>query len=172
MGESDERQEVELPGYWMGKYPVTVAQFRAFLEQDGRTPRDPDCLWGLPNHPVVWVTWDEAMAYGTWLTEKLRALARTPERLATLLRGGRWRVTLPSEAEWEKAARGTDGRIYPWGDGPDPECANYVDTGIGATERGGVLPGRGEPLRMRRDERERLGMDAEPLEQVNIRLGV
>ena len=144
------QREVEVPRYWMGKYPVTVAQFRAFVEESKTNPRDPDALGGVANHPVANVTWDEAMSYGAWLTEKLRASPRTPEPLATLLRGTskdgrRWRVTLPSEAEWEKAARGTDGRIYPWGDEPDPNRSNYLDTGIGNTSAAGCFQAGASP---------------------------
>jgi formylglycine-generating enzyme required for sulfatase activity len=106
---------VNLPRYYIARYPVTVAQFRAFTEESGYQPEDEDSLRGLPNHPVVNMNWYEALKYCEWLTERLREWEGTPEPLATLLRRGSWRVTLPSEAEWEKAARGTDGRIYPRG---------------------------------------------------------
>jgi len=131
---------------------VTVAQFNAFVEDARFEPEDPDCLRGLPNHPVVWVSWHEARAYCDWLTDRLRACADRPRELADALHGridGRkWRVTLPSEAEWEKAARGPapSRRVYPWEDDPDPDAANYDDTGIGATSPVGSFPrGKSKP---------------------------
>jgi len=134
------QHEVELPTYYIGRYPVTVAQFRSFVEDSGHEPGDPDCLRGVPNHPFVWVSWHEAMAYCEWLTEKLRVwesgsvgAREENERFWQALRDGRLRVTLPSEAEWEKAARGIEGLIYPWGNKADPQSANYADTGIGST---------------------------------------
>ncbi|NLS76118.1 MAG: SUMF1/EgtB/PvdO family nonheme iron enzyme [Chloroflexi bacterium] len=133
---------LNLPRFYMARYPVTVAQFRAFVEDSGYEPRDRDCLSGMANHPVVWVTWHEARAFAAWLTERLREGAPGP--LAEMVRQG-WAVRLPTEAEWEKAARGADGRIYPWGDQADPERANYGGTGIGGTSAVGCFPHGASP---------------------------
>ena len=124
----------------MARYPVTVAQFRAFVESSGYRPKDPDSLGGIDNHPVRFVTWYDAAAYCRWLTDTLREWDGTPEPLASLLREEGWRICLPSEAEWEKAARGTDGRIFPWEGGADPDRANYDDTGIGDPSPVGCFP--------------------------------
>ncbi|HQH87122.1 MAG TPA: SUMF1/EgtB/PvdO family nonheme iron enzyme, partial [Anaerolineaceae bacterium] len=129
------QHEVDLGEYYIARYPVTVAQFRAFVEQSGHKPATQRCLDGLPNHPVVNVTWYDALAYCDWLTTQLPNLPNLP---AELKRG--WRVSLPSEAEWERAARGTDGRVYPWGDEFDPDKANIRETGIGGTSAVGCFP--------------------------------
>ena len=125
------QRPLTLPRYYIARYPVTVAQFRAFVEQSGHQPQDENSLAGLVNHPVASITWHDALRYCEWLTECLRQWQGTPEPLATLLKEQGWQVTLPSEAEWEKAARGTDGRIYPWGNEFDAAKANMSETGIG-----------------------------------------
>jgi formylglycine-generating enzyme required for sulfatase activity len=139
------QRQVDLPAYYVARYPVTVAQFRAFVEDSGYEPGDPDSLRGVSNHPVVLVTWHDALKYCDWLTERLRAWDATPEPLATLLREEEWAITLPSEEEWEKAARGTDGRIFPWGEQADPERANYSDTEVGTTSAVGCFPDGASP---------------------------
>jgi formylglycine-generating enzyme required for sulfatase activity len=118
------QHQVTLPGYWIGRYPVTVAQFGTFVEASGYKPTKADSLRGDYNHPVTWVTWHDAVAYCRWLSQK----TGLP-------------VTLPSEAEWEKAARGTDGRIYPWGNGsPDESRCNFGFNTIGTTPVGRYSP--------------------------------
>ena len=136
---------VTLPTYYIARYPVTVAQFRAFCDDSGYQPEDPDSLLDPANRPVRLITWHEALRYCGWLTATLRAWAGTPEPLATLLRVGTdgsppWCITLPSEAEWEKAARGLDGRIYPWGNAPNPAAANCAESGINDTSVVGAFP--------------------------------
>ncbi len=173
MGSSDEDEmaldrekplhQLDIPyNYWMARYPVTVAQFRAFVDASGYQPGDQDSLRGVDNHPVVWVSWREARAFCDWLTESWRDEGLLPAD---------WLVRLPTEAEWEKAARGgvevpvepvvgsswleppewslqSNGepqRRYPWGADPDPERANYGDTGIGTTSAVGCFPGGVSP---------------------------
>lgn len=141
---ADERPQhpVKVRRYFIGCYPVTVAQFAAFVESSGYPPSDRNCLRrGLANHPVALMTFDDALGYCDWLGKTLRDWDETPEPLAGLLRGGDYRLTLPSEAEWERAARGPNGHLYPWGDDPpEPRHANYRDTGIGGTSPVGSFP--------------------------------
>jgi formylglycine-generating enzyme required for sulfatase activity len=148
------QHKVTLPAYCISKYPVTNGQYAAFVAADGYRERrcwteagwqwkgdrtGPETYGGvfdLPNHPVVMVTWYEAVAFCLWLTEQLRRCGKL---------GAGEEITLPSESQWEKAARGTDGRVYPWGDETDPERANYDDTGIGTTSAAGCFPGGASP---------------------------
>jgi formylglycine-generating enzyme required for sulfatase activity len=139
------QHEVRLPTYYISRYPVTVAQFRTFVEAGGYESHDEDSLRGVPNHPVIGVSWHDVLAYCNWLTETLKRWERTPKPLATLLREQGWRVMLPSEAEWERAARGNDGRTFPWGDESDPNRANYDASKIDDTSPVGCFPGGASP---------------------------
>ena len=144
-GDELPRHRVELPTYYIGKYPVTVAQFRAFVEATGFAVGDQHCLRGVANHPVVWITWHEALAYCAWLTEVLRDRQARHGALFPAFGGREWAVTLPSEAEWEKAARGTDARRYPWGSDWDANRANCDQAGIGSACTVGCFPEGASP---------------------------
>lgn len=130
------QHEVHLPAFYMARYPVTVQQFSAFVADSSyELPQD---LQGFSNYPVVGVTWFDALAYCRWLGEKLKGEAAErlgegaePRELWEGLASGRLLVTLPSEAEWQKAARWTDGRKFPWGDHDDPDLANFRESGVG-----------------------------------------
>jgi formylglycine-generating enzyme required for sulfatase activity len=118
------RHRVRLGPYAMAQYPVTVAQYEYFAQATGYPLHE---YWKLinryGNYPVVMVSWEDAKAYCRWLTEK----TGKP-------------VTLPSEGQWEMAARGTDERIYPWGDeAADTNRANY-EFNIGAMSPVGIFP--------------------------------
>ncbi len=129
-GQSDEKpaHEVYLEDYYIARTPVTNAQYAAFVQATGyRAPGH----WKkgspppqLADHPVVFVTWHDALAYCRWLAE---ATGRP--------------YALPTEAQWEKAARGTDGRIYPWGNKFDKSKCNTVESGtFGTTPVGKYSP--------------------------------
>jgi len=96
------RHRVEVDPFYLDKYEVTNAQFRRFIQAGNSAQGDwQQYATGKDQHPVVNVTWNDAVAYCRWAGKRL-----------------------PTEAEWEKAARGTDGRRYPWGDSWDPARAN------------------------------------------------
>lgn len=115
--------EVDLPAYLISRYETTVAQFAAYVDDTGAFI-DGLSLAENPSMPITNITWTEAMAYTRWLDDKLRNSPDTPAAIRQRLDNGA-RVTLPSEAEWEKAARGTDGRIFPWRNLPAESVANF-----------------------------------------------
>jgi formylglycine-generating enzyme required for sulfatase activity len=117
---------LKLPTYYLSRYPVTEAQFCCYLKTN--PAHNQDDYDHLANQPVVNVSYDDALGYCRWLADQLCANPRTPAPLSKLLRNGEWRLDLPSEAEWEKAARGTDSRLYPWGNRFDPFFANIDET--------------------------------------------
>ncbi|NTU84398.1 MAG: SUMF1/EgtB/PvdO family nonheme iron enzyme [Chloroflexales bacterium] len=135
-GDERPQRQVYLPHFRIARYPVTNAQWRLFIEDGGYADeqwwrplgwemlrrgdlRQPQG-WGgggqrAMNHPVVGVTWHEAIAYCNWLAAQIGE-----------------QVRLPSKAEWEKAARGPAGLAYPWGNTWDAHRAN-VDRLINIT---------------------------------------
>ncbi len=115
---------VDVPTFYMGRYEVTVAQYAAFVRATGRAVVEPSALAPPPDHPVSNVSWTDALAYARWLDDELARGEATPPGLRALLDEG-WRVALPTEAQWEKAARGDDGRVYPWGDEPRQDRAVF-----------------------------------------------
>lgn len=118
--EETPQRPVELGEYWIGKYPVTNAEYQSFVRESGHPSplgwNGVDYPSEKGGHPVTHVTWEGCLAYCRWLSGK----TGKP-------------YGLPSEAEWEKAARGVDGRIYPWGDGFDPKKVNSKEGGAGGT---------------------------------------
>lgn len=125
MGEKNEIHQVELPEFQIARVPITNAQYALFVQdaklktpggwEDNRPPK------GKESHPVVNVTWYDALKYCEWLSEKTGKS-----------------ITLPSEAEWEKAARSDDKREYPWGTW-ESYRANTRELGLGETTPVGIF---------------------------------
>jgi formylglycine-generating enzyme required for sulfatase activity len=122
------QQAIELDPFEIARFPVTQLEWSVYLVrsrdaerprgwESGRPPR------GRENHPVHGISHQAMLAYCDWLSRET---------------GLRYR--LATEAEWEKAARGTAGRAYPWGDVFDPRCANTREAGLGDTTPVGVFP--------------------------------
>lgn len=100
--------------YWMARFPATNEQYNLYVNASGIQHPLEDWM-RKKDHPVL-LTWVEAMAYCKWLNNLLKS--ELPSKLV---------VRLPTEAEWEKAARGTDGRKYPWGNEFDENHCNIED---------------------------------------------
>jgi formylglycine-generating enzyme required for sulfatase activity len=132
---------IDVSPYYIARYPVTISQFRAFVDaEDGyweecwwpplgwNLHREADlgpspCEMDPPNLPQYNVSWFEAVAFCNWLSSRI----------------GR-RVRLPTEVEWEWAARGPGDSIFPWGDEYDPKRFNVVETDIGWASPVGCFP--------------------------------
>jgi formylglycine-generating enzyme required for sulfatase activity len=101
------QHRIHIPTFYISKHPVTVFEWKHFISTSGYQPKNMSSLAGRLDRPVSYVTWDEALIYAKWFG-----------------------MTLPSEAEWEKAARGIDGRIYPWGNTWNGSLANTSESSI------------------------------------------
>jgi formylglycine-generating enzyme required for sulfatase activity len=148
------RQALETPAFAITVTPITNAQYARFVAATGLPVPDVDAaIWagyglihpfeltrrhawkdgrppqGRADHPVVLVSHEDARAYAVWLSAET---------------GARWR--LPTETEWEKAARGTDGRRFPWGDSFEPSRLNSADRGPFDTVPVGSYPGGASPF--------------------------
>lgn len=122
----NERPEhiVELPAFLIARREVTAGEYKRFA-QAGTWSVDPRALEIADSHPAAFVSWTDALAYCRWLEAQMKASPSAPPRVAQALRDG-WRVTLPTEAQWEKAARGSDHRRFPWGEEPRRDRANFA----------------------------------------------
>jgi formylglycine-generating enzyme required for sulfatase activity len=142
LGADNEQHTVFLQPYLLSRYPITNAQYQVFVRDDGYSKRQYwtsrglewqqslgsiasrfDTISGIGTHPITGITWHEAFAYTRWLSSKTGRAVR-----------------LPSEAEWEYAAAGSEQRKYPWGGRTSDDTTNHSDTGIGRTTAVGIFP--------------------------------
>jgi formylglycine-generating enzyme required for sulfatase activity len=145
-------QKLTLPTFHISRYPVTYAQFQTFLDDpegfddprwfDGLAASDDERrmeeqYFKFANHPRECVNWYQAMAFCRWLSWRLGGEY-------DLKKVAEWAVRLPTEFEWEKAARGTDGRIYPYKGDYDAVKGN-TDNTIGQTSAVGAFPNGASP---------------------------
>ena len=138
--EESPRHALALPAFEIARIPVTNALYAAFVAATGAhapsTWRAPQPPAALGDHPVVDVSWDEANAFCGWLTTATKDERRrmNDEEVADASLGrSSFVLRLPSEAEWERAARGIDGRTFPWGAAWDAARANTRESGIAGT---------------------------------------
>lgn len=119
------QHKVYLDSYYIYQEPVTVEQYEKFCAATGhKMPESPEWGW-KKNHPIVNVSWDDAQAYCKWAG-----------------------AHLPTEAQWEKAARGTDARVYPWGNNWDSsrlQCSKNAPSDASRTAPAGNFPNGASP---------------------------
>lgn len=113
MGERASEHVVSLGGFCIAKFLLTNAEYKAFVDAARHTPlprhwRNGNFPEGKANHPVLWVSWNDAQKYCAWVSKGTGRV-----------------VTLPTEAQWEKAARGPKAFLYPWGNDGNPRNLNY-----------------------------------------------
>ncbi|MDH6129699.1 SUMF1/EgtB/PvdO family nonheme iron enzyme [Kitasatospora sp. GP82] len=125
---------VRLAEYFLATYPVTNGEYARFLRESGHQARPTTWYlgaypWDRANHPVAGVQPEDAEAYAAWLTAET---------------GHPWR--LPTEAEWEYAAKGPDGLEFPWGAEFDPDAANTRESGVHTTSPVGAFPAGRSPF--------------------------
>jgi formylglycine-generating enzyme required for sulfatase activity len=121
MPDEGPQHKVYLDSYWMDLYEVTNAQYKKFIDATKRRSpahfRNRTYPPGKADHPVTEVTWYDAEAYCTWAGKRL-----------------------PTDQEWEKAARGTDGRMFPWGNEFDVNKANTPQRWATLKQEGDTMP--------------------------------
>ena len=129
---------VELAGYSIGRHPVTVAAYRRFVDETGLAWRSLARIdASRQNHPATDLTWHDANAYCTWLTGNWRREGRlAPTGI----------VRLPTEREWEAAARGPEGLSFPWGEDWAPDHSNSEEAGFNECCAVGLFPEGNSPF--------------------------
>ena len=135
------RKEHTVDAFRISKYPVTYAQFQAFIDApdgfrseawwQGLAAREAEPgvqKWPIDNHPRENVSWYDAVAFCRWLSAKTGLT-----------------ITLPTEQQWQRAAQGDDGREFPWGSEPDPARCNTDGNGLKRTTPAGQYPDGASP---------------------------
>lgn len=147
--DSDPQHTLWLPKFYICRFPVTNAQFRLFAYETAWKPNNRFLDQHIPNHPVVRVNWFDAIDYCLWLNEKLikqfQYFSNHPIWGKLITR--EFRIMIPSEPEWEKAAKYSNTNshinnpnIYPWGNDFKHEYTNMLDSGIAGTNAVGAFP--------------------------------
>jgi formylglycine-generating enzyme required for sulfatase activity len=162
-GEGQTGEKLFLPAFSIARYPITYVQFQCFAadpavygdprwweglaaDEDDKRLRDQGFKYA--NHPRESVNWYQAIAFCRWLSFQLWAVGTRHVVSAAdydPMNPLTWLVRLPTEQEWEKAARGPTGLIYPYGNTFDAQKGNSSETGIGMTSAVGVFPGGASP---------------------------